>query len=358
MTLKGLLDVASAPRLRSEVEAFLSSARPPMLDIDASGLAFADQSGMAVLYDLTRVAPAPGVRARIVALRPELEQLLSNFPEEPPRAVERAAPARLAVRAPEAVGAGALAALDEARSRVEFVGSVVLAFRDAVALRRIRCAEVARVFMRAGVNALPIVLLVSFLTGLVIALESADPFSRYGAQLLIADTIGLAMTRELGPLMTAVVLSGRSGSAFAAELGTMKVNEELDALATMGLDPVRFLVIQRVLAGTLLTPLLTIYAMACGIVGGAVVMRGLGFSNHAVWDELVSAVGVSDLLFGLAKGVVFGAAIAAVGCHRGMRVVQGPSAVGDAATRAVVSSLVLVTLIDTVFAILMNLLRR
>jgi phospholipid/cholesterol/gamma-HCH transport system permease protein len=355
--LRGALDVTSAPGLRDALAARASAEpRPRAFDIDASGIERADYAGAAVLRELVRAGPAPGVEARLLALTPQLERLLGHLPEVPP-ARPRVVRRPRARHDTEVLGALALALGRAARDRVEFVGALARAGAGAVAARRLRLGEIARIFLRSGVDALPIVFLVSFLTGLVIALESADPFSRYGAQILIADTIGLAMTRELGPLMTAVVLSGRSGSSIAAELGTMKVNEELDALSTMGLDPVRFLVVQRVIAGTLLTPLLTAYAMAAGIAGGVLVMRGLGLSTPAIWEELVSGVKVSDLTFGLAKGLVFGATIAGVGCHRGMRTALGPTAVGDSATRAVMTALVLVAVLDSVFAFTMHVLR-
>jgi phospholipid/cholesterol/gamma-HCH transport system permease protein len=218
--------------------------------------------------------------------------------------------------------------------------------------RRTRFAELVRVFDTAGANALPLVTLVSFLTGFVIAFESVEPLSRFGAELYIADTIGTAMTRELGPIMTAIVLAGRSGTAFASELGTMKVNEELDALETMGLDPIRFLVIQRIAACTALAPLLTAYSMAAGIAGGALVMRAIGFSGATIRNELVTSIFASDVAFGLGKSLVFGALVAAVGCQRGLETGEGPIAVGRSATRAVVASIVLIIVVDALFAVL------
>jgi phospholipid/cholesterol/gamma-HCH transport system permease protein len=209
-----------------------------------------------------------------------------------------------------------------------------------------------RVFEAAGANALPLVALVSALTGFVIAFESVQPLSRFGAQIFIADTIGIAMTRELGPIMTAIVLAGRSGTAFAAELGTMKVNEELDALESMGLDPIRFLVIPRIAACTVLTPLLTAYSIAAGIAGGAMVMRAIGFSPGAIKSELVSAIRTSDVAFGIGKSLVFGSLVAAVGCLRGLETGEGASAVGRSATRAVVASIVLIIIVDAIFAVI------
>jgi phospholipid/cholesterol/gamma-HCH transport system permease protein len=241
---------------------------------------------------------------------------------------------------------------------VAFTGGVAEAFASAARRPALfRWGEVGRVFEAAGVDALPVVSLVSLLTGLIIAFEAAQPLAAYGAQIYLANTIGRVMTRELGPIMTAVVLAGRSGSAFAAELGTMKVNEELDALGTMGLDPLRFLVIQRILAGTVLTPLLTVYAMALGVLGGAIVMVGIGFSLAIIWNQLLSALAASDVLVGVFKGVVFGAAVSGIGCQRGMETGQGPAAVGVATTKAVVAGILAIVLIDALFALLAYLLR-
>src|SRR4030095_14055231 len=170
---------------------------------------------------------------------------------------------------------------------------------------------------KAGVNAVPIVSLISLLTGVIIAYEVSQPLSVFGAKAFTADIIGIVMVREFSPIFTAIVLAGRSGSAFAAEIGTMKVNEELDALTTMGLDPMRFLVVQRILAGTLLMPALTAFAMLAGISGGIAVLLGMGFPLGEVWSPLSGSVGVSDVLVGTAKSVVFGAVVSGLGCLRG-----------------------------------------
>ena len=160
------------------------------------------------------------------------------------------------------------------------------------------------------------------------------------------------MVRELGPLLAAIMLAGRSGSAFAAEIGTMKVNEELNALETFGLDPVRFLVIQRITAGILLTPLLTFYAGLMGVLGGTLVTLGLGFPLALIFNQITSTVQLSDVALAAAKGVVFGAIVSGVGCLRGLQTQQGPSAVGVSTTRAVVTSILLIIVADAIFSIL------
>ncbi len=352
VSLAGALDVRTAAAFRMELAKRLSLQRVTSLEVDASGIERGDMSGMVILYELAQGRFTPGIRARLNGLRPELQKVLSAFcseeagPASPPRA-----------SLPERVGAAVLDALESARRHVVFTGGVAQSFT--AALRRpslMRWGEVARVFEAAGVDAWPIVSLVSLLTGLIIAFEAAQPLAAYGAQIYLANTIGRVMTRELGPIMTAVVLAGRSGSAFAAELGTMKVNEELDALETMGLEPLRFLVIQRILAGTVLTPLLTVYAMALGVLGGVIVMLGIGFSPAIIWNQLVSALAATDVLVGLVKGVVFGAAVAAIGCQHGMETRQGPAAVGISTTHAVVAGILTIVLIDSAFALLTYLL--
>jgi phospholipid/cholesterol/gamma-HCH transport system permease protein len=202
------------------------------------------------------------------------------------------------------------------------------------------------------VNALPIVSLISLLLGLVIAFEAGLVLKIFGAQIFIANMIGIVMIREFGPIFTAIIFAGRSGSAFAAEIGTMKVNEELNALETMGLDPLRFLVIQRVFAGTMLMPVLATYSMALGVLGGIIVMMGMGFPLAQIWSQLQGAVGVKDVFVGVSKSFVFGAIVAGLGCLRGMQTREGPNAVGDSTTRAVVAGILMIIIVDAVYAVL------
>ena len=210
----------------------------------------------------------------------------------------------------------------------------------------------------AGVNALPVVSLLTFLVGMVIAFESAQPLAQFGAQVFVANLLGLVMSRELGPVMAAIMLAGRSGSAFAAELGTMKVNEELNALQTMGLSPVQFLVVQRVVAGILLTPVLTIFAMYAGLLGGIPVLLGLGFPLRMVLHQVQSSLHFGDLAEGLSKSIVFGAIVASVSCLRGLQTGEGPRAVGESATRSVVTSILLIILADAIIASVTYTLRK
>ncbi|PWU22184.1 MAG: ABC transporter permease, partial [Verrucomicrobia bacterium] len=258
----------------------------------------------------------------------------------------------------EDLGAAVPPWLRDLREQVEFVGEVTIGVVGSLFNpRRMRWGEVMRVFEAAGVNALPIVSLLTFLVGMVIAFESAQSLADLGAQILVANLLGLTICRELGPVMAAIMLAGRSGSAFAAELGTMKVNEELNALQTMGLSQVQFLVVQRVVAGILLTPVLTIFAMAAGLLGGIPVLLGLGYPLRMVLNQIQLGLHFGDLAEGLCKSIIFGGIVASVSCLRGLQTGEGPRAVGESTTRSVVTSILLIILTDAVFAALTYTLR-
>jgi phospholipid/cholesterol/gamma-HCH transport system permease protein len=351
LTLAGALDVSTAAEARREVVERLSGTRIASLQIDASGIDHGDVSGMAVLYELTQGFLTPGVSPKLTGLKPQFEKLLKAFPPKEELGALEPAPVRRGLT--EEVGAATVSMFRDLRAQLTFIGAVVQGF--AAALRRprlMRWHEVGVVFEKAGVNALPIVSLISILMGLVIAFEAAQPLAMFGAQIFIADMIGLVMVREFSPIFTAIILAGRSGAAFAAEIGTMKVNEELNALETMGLDPVRFLVIQRIFAGTMLMPVLTAYSMVIGVFGGVIVMLTMGFPVTAIWSELVGALHVRDVLVGTSKSFVFGAVVAGLGCLRGMQTKEGPNAVGDSTTRAVVAGILMIIVIDSIFAML------
>jgi phospholipid/cholesterol/gamma-HCH transport system permease protein len=238
------------------------------------------------------------------------------------------------------------------RAEAEFVGEVGAGL---VSLARhprgLRVREWWRIVEKAGSNALPIVGLVSFLTGVIIAFQAAMPMRQFGVDIFVVNLVALAITRELGPIMTAIVLAGRTGSAFAAEIGTMKVNEEVAALTTMGLNPVRFLAVPRVLAGIAVTPLLTVYSMAAGIAGGLVVLMLIDFPLATLMNQLSGALELQDIAAGLIKSFFFGAVVAGVGCLRGLRTGAGAAAVGDSTTRSVVTSIFLIVVLDAIFAV-------
>jgi len=356
LTLTGELDTESTPAAWSGLEKAFPGTAFSGLEIDASGLSSCDSAGLALLYHLSTGGMTPKVPVRLRGLSADLEHLLRSFSMEDLRALAGHVPARESFVTE--VGGATWKWLLDLRQQLEFIGEVTSGLIAAIFRPRLmRWGEVIRVFETAGVNALPIVSLLTFLVGMVIAFESAQPLAQLGAQVFVANLLGLVMSRELGPVMAAIMLAGRSGSAFAAELGTMKVNEELNALETLGLSPIRFLVVQRVFAGLLLSPVLTMFAMYAGLLGGIPVLLGLGFPLRMVLRQIQSGLHFGDLAEGLSKSLVFGVIVSSVSCLRGLQTGEGPREVGESTTRSVVSSILLIILADAVFSALTYVLR-
>ncbi len=218
---------------------------------------------------------------------------------------------------------------------------------------RLRLERAVHQAMAVGVEALPIISLITFFIGTILALQSAYELRKFGALQFVASAVAISMTRELGPLMTAVVVIGRSGSAFAAEIGTMKVSEEIDALETMALDPVRFLVTPKFLAMVLMMPCLTTWADFMGVIGGSVFgVSSAGFTFGGYIRATLDALVMRDIVTGLIKSVMFGLVITAVGCQEGFSTGLGSEEVGRSTTAAVVKSIFLVIIVDLVFTAL------
>ena len=230
--------------------------------------------------------------------------------------------------------------------------------KDVLERRRLAYGRAVRQAMAVGIGSLPILSLITFFIGTILALQSAYELRKFGAMQFVADAVAISVSRELGPLITAILVIGRSGSSFAAELGTMKVNEEINALETMGLSPVKFLVIQRVVAGILLTPVLTVFAIYAGLLGGIPVLLGLGFPLRMVLLQIQTSLHFGDIAEGLSKSVAFGAIVASVSCLRGLQTGEGPRAVGESTTRSVVSSILLIIFADAIFAAITYNLRK
>ena len=356
LKLNGRLDVSSTAAVWRDLERRLQRTTLTALEIDASGVEYGDGAGMALLHFLLFGGmTGAGVKVTLTSLRPQIEAQLRRFSIEDFQK-NRPSPAPRH-RITDEVGGVVVNAVDDWKQEIVFIGEVTAGLAANLAQpKKMRWGEVRRIFETAGVNALPIVSLISLLVGLIIAFEAAAPFAMFGAQIFIANMLGIIMARELSGLITGIILAGRSGSAFAAELGTMKVNEELNALETMGLSPVRFLVVQRVLAGVVLTPLLTVYSIFVSIAGGVLVMMGMGFSLVTIYNQMAQTLHYRDLLIGVGKGVIFGALIAGIGCLRGLQTQKGPSAVGESTTRSVVSGILLIIIADAIVAVLLYIL--
>ncbi len=302
-----------------------------------------DGAGLAMLAEISRIIAAGGGTLRLEGAPAEAGRIVDQI------AASALPPARQPVGAIEQIGCGVIGAANHLGDLVEFTGAVAISSRAALrAPGSVRWRDVLSIAARTGFDAVAVTCLLGFIIGFIIAFQTLPSFQTYGAGNMVAVVIGVAMVRELGPLITGVVLAGRSGSAFAAELGTMTVTNEIDALRTFGLDPVRFLVIPRMLAAMVTTPLLSLFCTFLGVLGGYAVLAGTGMSGAYFVQEVQSAIGVMDLLQGMVKAGVFALLVAGAGCASGLQTGAGPGAVGESATRAVVAGIVLVILSDGV----------
>lgn len=252
-----------------------------------------------------------------------------------------------------------LTSLDFFKSTGDILGFIGEAFLTFIKLcrgkARYRSSDLAVTIQESGAQALPIVSLISLLIGLILAFVGAVQLEQFGAQIYVANLVGLGMAREMGAMMTAIIMAGRTGAAFAAQLGTMQVNLEIDALRTMGISPMEFLVLPRMLALMLMMPLLCLYADFLGILGGAVVSWGmLDISFGQYFDQTRGAIEINDFAVGLIKSVIFGVLVAVSGCLRGMQCGNSSSAVGNAATSAVVTAIVFIIVWDSLFTVIFN----
>jgi phospholipid/cholesterol/gamma-HCH transport system permease protein len=259
---------------------------------------------------------------------------------------------------PERLGQAVLDGWRELDQAVSFLGEIVLGLgRLMVGRARFRRVDFLMAVEDAGARGLPIITIVSLLVGLTVAFVGAIQLKQFGADIYVANLVGLAMTREMASLMTAIVLAGRTGAAYAAQLGTMQGNEEIDALSTIGISPIDFLVLPRVLALALMMPLLFVYSCFLGLLGGYIVGTSmLGLSGPAYVLQTQYALTMNDFWVGFVKSIVFGMLVAYAGAYRGMRAGRSAQAVGVAATSAVVTSIVLIIVVDALFAVMTNLL--
>ncbi|MGH7901102.1 MAG: ABC transporter permease [Thermodesulfobacteriota bacterium] len=351
LSINGRLDSTTTGKIWREAMLAIKKTSPETIMVDASGLNYCDGAGIALLFELKLMQERKGGRFETRSLAGDFQQLLDEFKasEFLEAGVEKPKSTNLF----EDVGKATLSIVGEIYSIISFLGELVIAlFRTIMNPQQVRWRDVLITSELIGVNAFSIIGLVCFLIGLVMAFQAAIPMSQYGAQLFVADLIVIAMFKELGPLMTAFVVNGRSGSAFAAEIGTMKVNEEVDALTTMGLDPVRFLVVPKVIASLIVIPILTVFGNLFGLIGGLVVILSLGFTVVTYINQITSAGSYVMLLAGLVKSVFFAFIIAAVGCHEGLQTKTGASSVGESTTSAVVIGIVLLILVDGIFGVI------
>ncbi|MDR3038501.1 MAG: ABC transporter permease [Candidatus Adiutrix sp.] len=319
------------------------------LTFDLTGLTDLDLNGSAQLWTARAAGEQTGRAIRVEGL-PERFAPIFRLAEAALAQPATAPPGRIPLLAE--LGRTVLELGRDLKSLTVFLGELTAEFlRLSTRPGRFNWRGVAAVAERSGVDAVPIVALVAFLVGLIIAFQAAMITKIFGAEIYVATLVGISVIRELGPLIAAIVLAGRSGSAFSAELGAMRVAEEIDALTTMGLSPVRELALPRVLAQVAATPVVTLIAGFVGVFGGSLVLLSLGYTMTTYWELALENVTMGTFLIGVFKSFVFGFCVGAIGCQRGLAAGVGPGAVGAATTSGVVTNIIVIAILDSLFAV-------
>ncbi len=341
----------------SIVERALS--QPPKLEraaYDSSELGAWDSGALSFLVRTTESLLSRGIAEDRSGLPKGLQRLVALAQAVPERSGARAAPGKEPLLA--RIGASGIRACETAGGYLAFIGQCgIAAARLARGKARYRREDFMTTVQQCGAEALGIVMLISFLVGAILAFMGAVQLQQFGASIYVADLVAIGMAREMGAMMTAIIMSGRTGAAFAAQLGSMKVNQEIDALSTMGVSPFEYLVLPRMMALVLMMPLLCAFSDVVGMLGGAAVGVGmLGVPFPSYYRETIAAVSLANFFTGLMKAATYGVLIALAGCLYGFKSGSSSSAVGDAATRAVVSGIVMIVLACGLFAVIFNVL--
>ena len=355
LLLSGRIGLDNFDVLLRETQGLFTEYSPSQLMVDLAGVDYLDSTGALFLTQLEDEAKKRSIPFTIANVSGKGKQIMSLIDRKALTAPSLATKER-ALNLLEQLGNETINVLKDIYEVIRFGGEVL--FEIAFSIRhpqKIRWSDVISYMKKVGVDGLPIVALISFLLGLIMAFMSALQLKQFGANIYVASLVAVAMVRELGPIITAIIVAGRSGSAFAAEIGTMKVNEEVDALITMGFSPTRFLTIPKLLAAIFVVPILTGFSCFFAVIGGMIVgVLGLGLTIFTYVQQTMNAIEMFDVISGLIKSVVFAAFIAAIGCQRGFKVRGGAQAVGNATTSAVVSGIFLIVVIDSTFAIILH----
>jgi phospholipid/cholesterol/gamma-HCH transport system permease protein len=355
LSISGRIAIGDFDIFASQVDEILRKKSPSSLTVDLAMLRYIDSTGALCLLQLESKARSQSIPLTFKNISKETKGMVELINRQslimPTIYSEKTSPHFF-----DRVGDATLGFCNDMIAVMTFLGDLLSAmFHCAVNPRSIRWGDVVFYMRRAGSEALPIVGLISVLIGLIMAFMSSLQLKQFGANVFVASLVGIAIVKELGPMMTAIIVAGRSGSAFAAEIGTMMVNEEVDALNTMGFEPVQFLAIPKIIAAMLVVPLLTLYAMLFGITGGLIVgVIGLDLTFYTYVQETMKHIMMFDVFSSLVKSVVFAFLIAGIGCQRGFKVFGGAEAVGESTTSAVVSAIFLIVVTDSVFAIVLH----
>jgi phospholipid/cholesterol/gamma-HCH transport system permease protein len=340
--------LVSTTTLERELE---SAAVVKRVTFDAGHLTAWDSSILTFLIQVTELCQERDLAIDREGLPPGIRKLLTLAEAVP----ERKGARREVTKEPflERIGTGAIGAAGSLTETLAFLGEMTVTFARLLGMKaRYRASDLFLLIQQCGAQALPIVTLISFLVGVILAFVGAVQLRQFGAQIYVADLVGIAMMREMGAMMTAIIMAGRTGAAFAAQLGTMKVTQEVDAFTTAGFSPLEFLVLPRVMALVLMMPLLCLYSDFVGVLGGAAIGVGmLDLSWTTYFQQTANAVSLTDIFGGVFKGAVYGVLIALAGCLRGLQCGNSSSAVGDAATSAVVTGIVAIVVACGLFAV-------
>jgi len=346
----GKLDTDNVANIWHECFAELATKRPHSLELDCKAVDYCDGAGISLIKSLQKEQSRFNHVCILHELDPKFHKLLDYIEKQPDKVISEK---ELVESIPVHLGHITADILKVVQDNIIFLG--MLSYQMFFSLlnpKKIRWCDFLKIADDVGPQSLPIIALIGFLIGLISTFQAAPSFSNFGVQIYMVNLVGLGLVREMGPLLTAVLLAGRTASAFAAEIGTMKINQEIDALKTMGLNPIRFLVIPRILAVMMMTPILEIFFIIFGLLGCLVVMSSLGYTVDAFFNQLYQSILPIDYLGGLIKVFAFGLVIASVGCLHGIKTRFGAQAVGHSTTQAVVSSLIMLVLVDGIFALI------
>ena len=358
IALSGTWTARTVGTIESQLASLRVASNEPV-KADGAHIEALDTAGAWVLQKLLQRLRDQGSEVSLQGLRPENQRLLDVVAQHAARQADSTTdtagkPNTLL----EGIGHTVVGSWEQAMALLGFIGESALAFGANLAQPgRIRWRPILFNIRSAGVDALPIVGLLSFLLGIVVAYQAADQLRRYGANIFVADLVGLSMLREFAPLITAIIIAGRSGSAYAAQIGTMAVTEEIDAMRTIGIEPMDLLVLPTIIALVIALPLLTVFADVLGVFGGMIMawaQLDVGFADFL--DRFSKAVSITSYVIGIGKAPVFAAIIAVVGCFQGMRTKGGADSVGRQTTRSVVQGIFLVIVADALFSIAFSLL--
>jgi len=350
LVLSGAWTAYGLGRIEQQFAALPRSARR----LEMARIEALDSAGAWVLAKLLVRLHAENPAVELADLRPEFARLLHSARQRLEQLTALpSVPANVPLSRLAALGRATLAACEQVTALLAFVGETASALLACLAHpARIRWRPILYNIRSAGFDALPIVGLLSFLLGIVVAYQGADQLRQYGANIFVADLVGLSMLREFAPLITAIIIAGRSGSAYAAQIGTMAVTEEIDAMRTLGISPLELLVLPKIVALLIALPLLTVFADGLGVVGGMLMAHAqLAVGYVEFGERFVKAVGVTAYLIGIGKAPVFAVIIVVIGCFQGFRTAGGADSVGRQTTRSVVQSIFLVIVADALFSV-------